>query len=1054
MSLPNKINLGTIQSINTDPASSLSKLINLNLINPFTTSSGKTYYFLDRNGDGGGSGGLYDKIDLRDLGLVLNASSDSSIIKDSQVNGAAYGVDDGRSAVYGEYTIVLPTKSELLTLWQDMGGTAASNPMIQYSNHVWSATPDGNGRHWLLQPWEGAQNPFGNDGWQYHVFLQVIGRSGATAVTASYSINSKFAQVNEGSSALFEVVTSNVLAGTLIDYNIVGLANADIVGGRLTGQVEIGTDGKGTISVPIAADLLSEGTENLTVNLQGQSASATINDTSKTILAPLYNLVSESSSVSEGDTATFTLYTTNVQAGTSLSYSISGVSASDILGGTLNGNVMVDTNGRATISIPVAADLMTEGPEVLTVNVQNSTANITINDTSKATLPPTYNLSGTSSSVNEGDNATFTLYTTNVQAGTSVPYVISGLSATDITDGAVNGSVSVNAAGLATISIPISADKVTEGTETLTVTAGSKSASVQILDTSKQSVVTNYSIAPSASSVNEGSTAKFTVTATGVTAGASGAYTLSGLNAEDITGGEVNGRVTFDDLGMATISVPIAADNKTEGSESLTLTMGSASSSVTINDTSKATSQFYITASDGLIEEGRVATFTVSAADAVPGTKIAYTISGTGITAKDIVNGKLSGSVAVGVDSTAIITVPLKADKTTEGDEDLTVTLTSLGVAETITIEDTSTDLPTVPTYALTAVESSVTEGADAEFLLETTGVETGTQLKYTIAGVSTSDVVGKKLSGTVEVSEDGTASIVISTASDALAEGNETLTLTINGQKASVAVLDDTSIKVAQTMLEGSYVSLYKASSGVYVLAPAGLADGDALEEFKPLKASAMKDYTPKGALAILSYDDGSYGLISSTGTGSKISYSEQKFSEDGIAKGKLTKLTTAQVIAKETTAQLDINNDGFIGEVITTVFDSDGDANQQDYGLYKTSSGTIVLAASELAEEDSIGDSVILMASKIKGWTIPAGSSIEGIALTDGGSVEVLSLKGKQYSAQKFDPDTGLMKGKAIVLKTAQVDVREYYYDLDLTGDDEISIIGQETTPIGWAV
>jgi hypothetical protein len=138
----------------------------------------------------------------------------------------------------------------------------------------------------------------------------------------------------------------------------------------------------------------------------------------------------------------------------------------------------------------------------------------------------------------------------------------------------------------------------------------------------------------------------------------------------------------------------------------------------------------------------------------------------------------------------------------------------------------------------------------------------------------------------------------------------------------------------------------------------------------------------------------------------------------------------------------------------VIATVYDDNGDVNQQDYGLYKTSSGTIVLAASELAEEDSIGDSVILMASKIKGWTIPTGSTIEGIAFTDGGSLEVLTIKDKQFSAQKFDAEAGLIKGNALALKTAQVDAREYYYDLDLTGADEISIVRQETMPTGWVV
>ncbi len=28
-----------------------------------------------------------------------------------------------------------------------------------------------------------------------------------------------------------------------------------------------------------------------------------------------------------------------------------------------------------------------------------------------------------------------------------------------------------------------------------------------------------------------------------------------------------------------------------------------------------------------------------------------------------------------------------------------------------------------------------------------------------------------------------------------------------------------------------------------------------------------------------------------------------------------------------------------------------------------------------------------------------------------------------------------------------------REYYYNLDLTGDGDISLVGQETLPVGWA-
>ncbi|NBY27007.1 MAG: hypothetical protein EBQ71_07555, partial [Betaproteobacteria bacterium] len=96
----------------------------------------------------------------------------------------------------------------------------------------------------------------------------------------------------------------------------------------------------------------------------------------------------------------------------------------------------------------------------------------------------TYALSAGSSSYNEGSTATFTLTTTNVASGTSVPYTLSGVSSFDITGGLLTGSATVNASGTATISVGIVADSLTEGAETLTVTAQSKTASVTINDIS------------------------------------------------------------------------------------------------------------------------------------------------------------------------------------------------------------------------------------------------------------------------------------------------------------------------------------------------------------------------------------------------------------------------------------------------------------------------------------------------------------------------------------------------------------------------------------------
>lgn len=66
---------------------------------------------------------------------------------------------------------------------------------------------------------------------------------------------------------------------------------------------------------------------------------------------PTYALVASSSNASEGNVASFILTTTNVAAGTSISYGITGLSAVDIVGGRLEGSTVVDAQGKANIIV-------------------------------------------------------------------------------------------------------------------------------------------------------------------------------------------------------------------------------------------------------------------------------------------------------------------------------------------------------------------------------------------------------------------------------------------------------------------------------------------------------------------------------------------------------------------------------------------------------------------------------------------------------------------------------------------------------------------------------
>lgn len=99
-----------------------------------------------------------------------------------------------------------------------------------------------------------------------------------------------------------------------------------------------------------------------------------------------------------------------------------------------------------------------------------------------------------------------------------------------------------------------------------------------------------FALAAGATSVDEGASATFTVTTTNIAEGTEVAYTISGVDAADVTGG-LTGTATVGADGTATITVPVVADAATEGAETLTVTLdadATATANVTVNDTSTA----------------------------------------------------------------------------------------------------------------------------------------------------------------------------------------------------------------------------------------------------------------------------------------------------------------------------------------------------------------------------------------------------------------------------------------------------------------------------------
>ena len=325
---------------------------------------------------------------------------------------------------------------------------------------------------------------------------------------------------------------------------------------------------------------------------------ATINDTIALLKAspdtpiiasynqsPTYSLTPSAASINEGGTVTTSISTTGVTSGTTLYYGLSGtgITTADFSSGALTGSGTVGTDGKLSISHTLANDLTTEGAETLSIKLYSdsartlqvgSTATVSVVDYS-TTPAPTYTLTPSTSSINEGAVLTSTVTTTNVETGTKLYYTLSGTGITtaDFSAGALTGEGVTDATGKFTFTHTIANDLTTEGTETLSIELYSDSArtlqvgstaSVSISDTSKAYV---YSIQTSASLINEGSIIMASVRTDPANVGTFINWRLSGegIDVFDFSEGTLSGQSLIDNSGTATIRVKIANDVTTEG---------------------------------------------------------------------------------------------------------------------------------------------------------------------------------------------------------------------------------------------------------------------------------------------------------------------------------------------------------------------------------------------------------------------------------------------------------------------------------------------------------
>ena len=221
---------------------------------------------------------------------------------------------------------------------------------------------------------------------------------------------------------------------------------------------------------------------------------------------------------------------------------------------------------------------------------------------------PTYTVTQSATSVDEGGSVTFTVTTTNVPDATTLYYSLSGTAtADDFVGGTMAGSFTItNNTG--TFTVNVVGDVITDDGENFTANIRTDSTSGTIVGSSLQVTIAHVALTEAltqtATNLNEGESVTFTLSTSGYPAGSvfywsieiiSGGLTLGDLGLGSFSGAlPPTGQYPLGP-GQTSITKYLTADRITEGTEKFRLHIRTGSTSgqiilssdiITINDTS------------------------------------------------------------------------------------------------------------------------------------------------------------------------------------------------------------------------------------------------------------------------------------------------------------------------------------------------------------------------------------------------------------------------------------------------------------------------------------
>ena len=170
--------------------------------------------------------------------------------------------------------------------------------------------------------------------------------------------------------------TGNIVKDSIDDYFL--YRNLELSSGNSGGPVYYDY-GQGPFAVGIVS------TESAILSLSGQEnwLQSELESNETSFQRPYISLASSKSHVNEGQEITFTVNFNEEYFYNPVNFKFTGIEESDIFLGLMNGVLEIDLIGSASLSLTIASDNMTEGPETLVLNIDDTTHTVVVNDTSK-----------------------------------------------------------------------------------------------------------------------------------------------------------------------------------------------------------------------------------------------------------------------------------------------------------------------------------------------------------------------------------------------------------------------------------------------------------------------------------------------------------------------------------------------------------------------------------------------------------------------------------------------------------------------------------------------